>query len=165
MAPRTVRTTLRLGIYQCATDRINTLDKVTERGIEWDCQKALRQYYNLIDHREFETAVELFTEDVTWRLRGLDLTGRDAILKALYAGSGSGGDTIRHIVNNIIVNVIDEDHAELRTYTTIYYSDCPSSCNWDKEQPSLKEDPAHLIQDIKRRICGIASAGFPSFSV
>jgi hypothetical protein len=64
----------------------------------------------------------LFTEEVTWRLRGLDLTGRDAILKALYAGSGSGDDTIRHIVNNIIINVIDGDHAELRTYTTIYYS-------------------------------------------
>ena len=123
MAPRTVRTTLHLATELSVTDGINTLDKVTEHGIEWDCQKVLRQYYNLIDHREFETAVELFTEDVTWRLRGLDLTGRDAILKALYAGSGSGDDTIRHIVNNIIVDEIDEDHAELRTYTTIYYSD------------------------------------------
>ena len=110
---------------------------MTERGIEWDCQKTLRQYYNLIDHREFETAVELFTEDVTWRLRGLDLTGRDAILKALHAGSGSGDDTIRHIVNNIIVNVIDEDRAELRTYTTIYYSDEDNS-----EEMGM---PVHLV--------------------
>jgi hypothetical protein len=43
--------------------------------------------------------------------------------------------------------------------------DCPSSCNWYKERPDLKEDLAHLVQDIKRRICGIASAGLPSFSV
>jgi hypothetical protein len=55
-------------------------------------------------------------------LRRLELTGRDAILKAQYAASGSGDNIIRHIVNNIIVDVIDEYHAGLRTYTKIYYS-------------------------------------------
>ena len=37
--------------------------------------------------------------------------------------------------------------------------------NWNKHGPDLKEDLAHLFQDIKRRICGVASAGFPSFFV
>jgi hypothetical protein len=37
--------------------------------------------------------------------------------------------------------------------------------NWNNLRPDLKEDLAHLVQDIKRRICGIASAGIPSFSV
>ena len=37
--------------------------------------------------------------------------------------------------------------------------------NWNTEQSDLKEDLAHLVQDIKRRICGIASAGSPSFFV
>jgi hypothetical protein len=36
---------------------------------------------------------------------------------------------------------------------------------WNKLRPDLKEDLAHLVQDIKRRIRGIASAGSPSFSV
>jgi site-specific DNA-cytosine methylase len=35
--------------------------------------------------------------------------------------------------------------------------------NWNTQGPYLKEDLAHLVQDIKRRICGIASAGSPSF--
>ena len=35
--------------------------------------------------------------------------------------------------------------------------------NWNNHRPDLKEDLAHLAQDIKRRICGIASAGPPSF--
>ena len=30
--------------------------------------------------------------------------------------------------------------------------------NWNKHGPDLKEDLAHLFQDIKRRICGVASA-------
>ena len=37
--------------------------------------------------------------------------------------------------------------------------------NWNNQQPDLKEDLAHLVQYIKRRICGIASAGSPLSSV
>jgi hypothetical protein len=37
--------------------------------------------------------------------------------------------------------------------------------NWNNHRPDLKEDLAHLVKDIKRRICGIASAGSPVFSV
>ncbi|MBT6428224.1 MAG: hypothetical protein HOK30_11220, partial [Rhodospirillaceae bacterium] len=34
--------------------------------------------------------------------------------------------------------------------------------NWNTQGPDLKEGLAHLVQDIKRRVCGIASAGIPS---
>ena len=37
--------------------------------------------------------------------------------------------------------------------------------NWNNQRSDLKEDLAHLVQHIKRRICGIASAGLPWFSV
>ena len=35
--------------------------------------------------------------------------------------------------------------------------------NWNTYRPDLREDLVHLVQDIKQRICGIASAGSPSF--
>ena len=34
---------------------------------------------------------------------------------------------------------------------------------WNTWRPDLKEDLAHLVQDIKRRLCDVASAGSPSF--
>jgi len=37
--------------------------------------------------------------------------------------------------------------------------------NWNTQRPDLREDLAHLVDNIKRRVCGIASAGSPSFSV
>ena len=37
--------------------------------------------------------------------------------------------------------------------------------NWNNQRPDLKEDLAHLVQYIKRRVCGIASAGLRLFSV
>jgi|SaaInlV_150m_DNA_6_1039752.scaffolds.fasta_scaffold15452_2 hypothetical protein len=36
---------------------------------------------------------------------------------------------------------------------------------WNIWRPDLREGLAHLVDHIKRRICGIASAGFPWFSV
>jgi DNA-binding response OmpR family regulator len=37
--------------------------------------------------------------------------------------------------------------------------------NWNTERSDLKEDLVHLVCYFKRRICGIASAGPPLFSV
>ena len=91
-----------------------------ERAIEWDCQKVMRQYYHHVDHHEFDEAVKLFTEDVTWSVMGINLKGRDEILEALHGGLGD--DTIRHVLTNVLVTVIDKDNAELWNYTTNYYS-------------------------------------------
>ena len=96
------------------------MDNETKRGIEWDCQKVWSQYYHYVDHHEFEKAVNLFTEDVTWKLMGLDLKGRQELLEALYASLAN--DTTRHVLTNVIVHVIDENHAEARAYNTINYS-------------------------------------------
>ena len=96
------------------------MDRDQEEAISWDCQKVWRSYYHHVDHHEYEDAVKLFTEDVTWQVMGLDLKGRDEVLAALYGGLGN--DTIRHVVSNTVVNVVDEDHAELSEYHTIYYS-------------------------------------------
>ena len=89
------------------------------RGIEWDCQKLVRQYYQHVDLREFDQAFALFTEDVDWYSMGVHLLGRDEILKALKPALGKG--TIRHVVTNMVVSVIDDDHAESDFYHTIYY--------------------------------------------
>ena len=96
------------------------MDRKEERGIEWDGQKTLRQYYQYVDHHEDEDAVKLFTEDADWKVMGLELEGREEILEALYGGLGN--DTIRHVLTNAIVNVIDEDNAESWSYNAIYYS-------------------------------------------
>ena len=96
------------------------MDSKTERRIEWECQKVIHQFYHHVDHYEFEKAVLLFTEDVRWKVAGLDLKGRDELLSALHGGIGN--DTIRHVITNTIVKVIDEDTADLWNYTSIYYS-------------------------------------------
>lgn len=95
------------------------MDSDLARGIEWDCQKLVRQYYRHVDQREFAKACDLFTDDVDWYSMGVNLKGSEEILKALTPALGKG--TIRHVVTNMVVTAVDEDHAESDFYHTIYY--------------------------------------------
>ena len=118
------------------------MNREQERAIEWDCQKVWCQYYHYVDHHEFDKAIELFSEDVTWKSMGLDVKGRPAVMETLH--NGLGNDTIRHVVSNTVVNVIDEDHAELFEYHTIYYS--REGRREDRDGPLQFEGP-HRVSD------------------
>ena len=112
-----------------------------ERAIEWECQKLVRQYYYHVDHYEYEQAVALFTPDVDWLGLGVKLDGREEILEGLYGGLGAG--TIRHVMTNIVVNVVDEDHAESRAYGTLYSS--PDIRYDQHEGPIAFEGPRQVV--------------------
>ena len=51
---------------------------------------------------------------------GVVLSGREELLKGLYGALGDG--TIRHVLTNMVVEVVDEDHANARAYNSIYYT-------------------------------------------
>ena len=93
------------------------MDREREREIEWDCQKVLRQYYHHVDQREYDEAVQLFTADVHWVVMGLDLHGREAVRGSF---GGLTDSTIRHVLTNTVVTVIDENNAESISYNSIY---------------------------------------------
>ena len=117
------------------------MDREQERGIEWECQKIMRRYYYYVDRREFEKAAELFTVDVDWLSHGVKLDGRDDLLKALYASLGDG--TIRHVLTNSVVTVVDEDHAICRSYNTLYYS--ADAEYQEADDPLAMEGPHRLL--------------------
>ena len=114
-----------------------------EIAIEWDVQKVMSEFYHYVDQGEFEKAANLYVEDANWESMGHKLKGRDNILKALYGGLTDG--TIRHVQTNTIVTVIDDDHAEARWYSTVYYSDEGRIENLDGP---LRFKGAHRVQDF-----------------
>ena len=58
--------------------------------------------------------------DVDWEVMGLRVGSHEDMLEALQKFLGS--DTIRHVLTNTVVTVIDEDHATARSYNTLYYT-------------------------------------------
>ena len=118
------------------------MDRKQERAIEWECQRVLRQYYHYVDQREYEKAANLFTPDVDWQAMGVHLKGRDEILKGLVGGLAEG--TIRHVITNTVVDVIDETHAVSKSYNADYYE--PGVKVEDSDGP-IPFEGAHRIHD------------------
>ncbi len=96
------------------------MDREQERAIEWECQKVWRRHYYHVDRLEYEEAIDLFTPDVDWESHGIKLDGRDEHVNSLHGSFD--GRTIRHVLTNMVITVIDEDHAVARAYNTLYYT-------------------------------------------
>ncbi len=94
------------------------MDEDLELAIEWQCAKVLTHYYNLVDQGDFDTAVTLFTPDVVWSMDGDEYRGQDGNLSGMHKLLDES--LIRHVISNIVVTVIDEDHAEAVTYLVVY---------------------------------------------
>jgi len=87
------------------------MDEATRRGIEWDCTRLVHLYANLNDAADWEAVAALYAEDGTMaRPTAPDqpIRGRDAILAAFRARPAR---TTRHVCANVVVEVIDADHA------------------------------------------------------
>ena len=96
------------------------MDYNQKRAIVLDCEKTICKYYHHVDQGEFDEAVALFTSDVLWEVLGVELRGRENLLKGLHGSLADG--TIRHIVTNTLVNVVDENNADVKFYLSIYYT-------------------------------------------
>ena len=120
------------------------MDREQEREIEWDCQKVLRKYYHHVDQRQYDEAVQLFTPDVHWVVMGLDLHGREAVRGSF---GGLTDSTIRHVLTNTIVDVVDKDHVDVTSYVTIYVEK-----GFPDDGPIPFEGPNRLAANIDKMV-------------
>ena len=118
------------------------MDRKQERAIDWECQRVLLQNLRHVDQREFEAAANQYTADADWSVDGVTLNGSAEILEALYPALSDG--TIRHVFTNTIVTVIDEDHADCRSYHSIYYT---ADVRIEDSQGPLPFEGPHRIGD------------------
>ncbi len=118
------------------------MDRNLERIIEWECQRVLLQNLQYVDQREFEAAANQYTTDAVWSVDGVTLNGSAEILEALYPALSDG--TIRHVSTNTTVTVIDDDHAEGRSYLSIYYT---ADARIEDSQGPLPFEGPHRISD------------------
>ena len=94
------------------------MDRDQERAIEWDCTKVLTQFYIYVDAGQYEEAAKMYTEDGFWTAGDLEKHGREAIYESMAKGLPTV--FVQHMIQNIVVNVIDNDHANAVLYASVY---------------------------------------------
>jgi ketosteroid isomerase-like protein len=89
-------------------------------AIEQACARLATAFHVHIDAFEHDAVLGLFAEDALWvhPMAG-ELRGREA-MKA-YLDSKSTKPAAMHVTSNILIDVIDENHAKGRVYYTFYY--------------------------------------------
>ncbi len=94
------------------------MDNDTRRSIEVECEKLSIAYARHVDFKEYQEFVQLFTEDGELNVTGRPVIGRETLTRAMAARPDSLRS--RHVLTNIYINVIDEDHAEGLSYLSLY---------------------------------------------
>ena len=94
------------------------MDRDEERKIEWECKRILTRLCLYNDTRNFDEMANLFTPDGVWFRLGEALIGRENIRKEMEARPA--GVLVQQVLSNVLVTVIDADHAEAISYKSIY---------------------------------------------
>jgi hypothetical protein len=94
------------------------MDDEKRRMIEHECEKLSIAYARHVDFREYEEFVRLFAEDGELNVSGQPIKGRETLTRAMAARPD--GLRSRHVLTNIWIKVIDEDHAEGISYLSLY---------------------------------------------
>ena len=91
--------------------------------IERECERLVTAYCHYVDHDQAERIAELFCDDGVWKSVEVTLDGREQIRKAMAERQANVGRMSRHVCNNFLIDVIDEEHAEGTVYLTLYRHD------------------------------------------
>ena len=94
------------------------MDEARRRAIEWDCTRTLTRFINALDAGDYETMAGLMAENGVWLRPGGDAIGPAGLLEAMR--DRPRDLIIRHVISNVLVEVIDEDNATGITYLTVY---------------------------------------------
>jgi ketosteroid isomerase-like protein len=108
------------------------------QAIEQACARLVTAFHVHIDAFEHDAVLNLFAKDAVWvhPMAGT-LTG-EAEFKA-YLDSKSTKPQAMHVTTNILIDVIDEDHAKGRAYYTFYY-------DGEGRDPAVLETPMAVGQ-------------------
>lgn len=97
---------------------MNDLERI---AIEHDCAKLVAKFHVMVDRWDHQGMVELFAEDGIFDHLFLGPLKGHARIKEYFDAKDTSSVT-QHITTNIVIDVIDADHAEGTAYFTFYGS-------------------------------------------
>jgi SnoaL-like domain len=99
----------------------SSLPRELARAAEWDCTQLLFRFYYWFDLFRYEEMVALFSPNAVWHRAGKVLRGREEIIAILRERSTT--QRVRHVLTNVLVDVMDATNANAVLYLTAYQFD------------------------------------------
>ena len=99
------------------------MDDLQRLLIERECERLVTLYCHHVDHGEAAKIADLFSQDGVWAGPGVRMQGKEQLRKGFGAREANTARMSRHVCNNLLLQVIDDDHAEGTVYLTLYRHD------------------------------------------
>ncbi len=99
------------------------MDLEQRMKIERECERLVTQYCHYVDHGEAAKIADQFTAEGVWASPGGAMNGRAEIRESFESRQANVARMSRHVCNNLLIEVIDEDHANGTVYLTLYRFD------------------------------------------
>ena len=99
------------------------MESIDQLLIERECERLVTAYCHYVDHGEAEKIADLFSDDGIWRGPGVEMNGIEEVRKGFTARQANAGRMSRHVCNNLLIDVVDEDNATGTVYLTLYRHD------------------------------------------
>jgi hypothetical protein len=108
-------------------------------AIERECQRLVTAYCHYVDHGEAAKIAEQFTDDGQWLSPEIKMIGKEKLRKGFAGRQANTARMSRHVCNNLLIDVIDEDNAEGVVYLTLYRFDGEAGRKFSPidEQPTM----------------------------
>jgi len=91
--------------------------------IERACERLVTEYCHFVDHGKAAKISSQFTDDGVWVTNTAVHSGRKAIEAYYQARQANVKRMSRHVCNNLLIDVIDENNAKGVVYLTLYRHD------------------------------------------
>ncbi len=88
------------------------------------CADVTMRFFLALDTRDPQAGAECFTGDGQWDRQGNVLAGRAAIRAALEQRPADRATA--HVISNLLVDFVDDDHAQVRFHLTAFEGSVPS---------------------------------------
>jgi hypothetical protein len=100
------------------------VDEFERMSIERACERLVSTYSHFVDFGEAARIADLFSEDGEFTTPGVvTLKGQKELRAGLGERQKKSARIARHVCTNLLVTVLDSDHAEGVVYVTIYRHD------------------------------------------
>lgn len=87
-------------------------------AVEHEAARVLLRFFHNLDSRQYDALSALMASDGVWNRQGKALRGPAMVLEAMRARPKNA--TTHHVVTNLVVDAVDERHAEAIFYVTVF---------------------------------------------
>ncbi|GGE50086.1 hypothetical protein GCM10011360_41380 [Primorskyibacter flagellatus] len=94
------------------------MDAIVALHAQIEISNQIKRFYMALDERDADALAAVIAPDGCWRRAGVDHIGPDA-MRALIAERAPDRHS-RHVLSNIVVDVLDERTATVRLYNTAF---------------------------------------------